>query len=259
MHPTLRLSAGYPDVSPHLRDEVKILQRALVRWGFNMTADGLFGAGTERAVKTFQRRNGLLDDGVVGPRTWELLLQKKTSDIGSSVRDTPVATGSHCFPFTRLPKADWTGAPRSFGSRRSGGTRAHGGCDLYQPLGTWVHAVADGEVIQGPYAFYCQTYALEVNHGSFVVRYGEIQGFSPVKRGDKVKAGQRIAKVGHLVGISVPSDMLHFEMYSGKASGPLTVRGGGAKTSSGVPYMRRSDLMDPTSYLKQWANNLPHD
>ena len=34
-------------------------------------------------------------------------------NIGSNVKDTPVVTGSHCFPFTRLPKADWTGAPRA--------------------------------------------------------------------------------------------------------------------------------------------------
>jgi hypothetical protein len=37
------------------------------------------------------------------------------------------------------------------------------------------------------------------------------------------------------------------------------VRSGGARTASGVPYMRRSDLIDPTSLLRQWSNNLPHD
>jgi peptidoglycan hydrolase-like protein with peptidoglycan-binding domain len=262
MHPTLRLSAGYPDVSPYLRDEVKILQRSLVDWGFQVTPDGKFGPGTERAVKAFQRRSGLGDDGVVGPRTWELLLAKrgsKPTNVGTTVRDEPVVPGSQCFPFTKLPSVDWTHSPRSFGSNRSGGTRAHGGCDLYAALGTWIHAVADGEVIQGPYAFYCATYALEVHHGSFIVRYGEIQGFTTVKKGDKVKAGQRIAKVGHLVGISVPSDMLHFEMYSGKATGALTVKHGGATRADGVPFQRRSDLMDPTHHLQTWSKNLPHD
>jgi hypothetical protein len=259
MHPTLRLSAGYPDVSPHLRDEVKILQRALMGWGFGMTADGIFGPGTEKMVKTFQRRQGLNDDGVVGSKTWELVLAKKTTNVGTTTRDTPVVTGSECFPFTKLPTADWTHSPRSYGSSRSGGSRAHAGCDLYASLGTWVHAVADGEVILGPYPFYCETYALEVHHGSFVLRYGEIQKFTTVKQGEKVKAGQRIAKVGHLVGIKVPSDMLHLEMYKGNKSGALTVRSGGAEREDGVPFQRRADLMDPTSYLKRWSSNLPHE
>ncbi len=259
MYPTLRLSAGYPDKSPHLRDEVKILQRALVGWGFGMTPDGLFGPGTEKAVRTFQRRHGMQDDGVVGPKTWELVMQKKSTPVGTTVRDTPIVTGSECFPFTKLPTSNWTGGARAFGSSRSGGSRAHGGCDLYASLGTWVHAIADGEVINGPYPFYCETYALEVHHGTFVIRYGEIQKFTTVKAGEKVKAGQRIAKVGHLVGIKVPSDMLHLEMYKGNASGALTQRSGGAKRSDGVPYQRRSDLMDPTPHLNRWAGNLPHE
>lgn len=260
MHPTLRLSAGYADKSPHLRDEVKILQRALAGWGFDVKPDGQFGPGTERAVRTFQRRQGLVpDDGIVGPKTWEALLQKKATPVGTSVRDTPIVTGSECFPFSKLPTVNWTSSPRSFGSRRSGGARAHAGCDLYASLGTWIHAIADGEVIQGPYPFYCETYALEVNHGSFVIRYGEIQRFTTVKAGDKVKAGDRIAKVGHLVGIKVPSDMLHLEMYKGNLSGPLTQRSGGAKTADGASFQRRADLMDPTQHLHRWASNLPHD
>ena len=73
-------------------------------------------------------------------------------------------------------------------------------------------------------------------------------------------AGQRIARVGHLVGIKVPSDMLHLELYKGTASGALTVKGPlSAKRSDGVPYMRRSDLMDPTTLLNTWKNNLPKD
>jgi len=258
MHPTLRLSAGYPDRSPHLRDEVKILQRGLEKWGYSVTADWQFGPGTEKAVKSFQQRKGLLADGVVGPNTWDLLLATtNVTPVGTGVRDTPIVTGSECFPFTKLPSSDWTHSPRSYGSSR--GARVHAGCDLYAHLGTWIHAVADGHVIQGPYPFYCETYALEVHHGSFVVRYGEIQSFTTVKAGDKVKAGDRIAKVGHLVGIKVPSDMLHFEMYSGKASGPLTQRTGGAHYHDGRPFQRRSDLIDPTPYLTRWSGHLPHE
>jgi len=31
---------------------------------------GIFDAATEDAVRAFQRANGLVPDGIVGPRTW---------------------------------------------------------------------------------------------------------------------------------------------------------------------------------------------
>lgn len=50
------------------------LQTALNNAGFNAgPADGVFGRNTTRAVKDFQRANGLEADGVVGPRTREAL------------------------------------------------------------------------------------------------------------------------------------------------------------------------------------------
>jgi putative chitinase len=39
-----------------------------------LTADGIFGPGTERAVREWQAANGLVADGIVGPRTLEKLL-----------------------------------------------------------------------------------------------------------------------------------------------------------------------------------------
>lgn len=40
-----------------------------------VTADGIFGSGTEKATKTWQASAGLTVDGVVGPRSWKAGLE----------------------------------------------------------------------------------------------------------------------------------------------------------------------------------------
>lgn len=52
---------------------VKRVQARLDGMGWEIVADGIFGPITERVVKSFQRRRGLVDDGVVGPKTWRAL------------------------------------------------------------------------------------------------------------------------------------------------------------------------------------------
>lgn len=48
--------------------EVKELQEFL-----EVGADGIFGKGTEKAVKDWQSKNGLVADGIVGPATWDAM------------------------------------------------------------------------------------------------------------------------------------------------------------------------------------------
>jgi peptidoglycan hydrolase-like protein with peptidoglycan-binding domain len=53
---------------------VKTLQTRLNVWGAHgLTVDGVFGASTEAAVRTFQTAHHLTVDGVVGPATWTAL------------------------------------------------------------------------------------------------------------------------------------------------------------------------------------------
>ena len=40
-----------------------------------ISADGDFGPGTERAVKEWQTKNGLVADGIVGPKTLAKLME----------------------------------------------------------------------------------------------------------------------------------------------------------------------------------------
>ena len=56
---------------------VKALQTLLIGYGYSCGkwgADGDFGAGTDSAVKAYQKANGLGVDGIVGPATWGKLL-----------------------------------------------------------------------------------------------------------------------------------------------------------------------------------------
>ncbi len=54
--------------------EVKEVQRRLKNWGYYSGAvDGVFGAGTKKAVIAFQQKNGLTADGVVGKETYKAL------------------------------------------------------------------------------------------------------------------------------------------------------------------------------------------
>jgi murein DD-endopeptidase MepM/ murein hydrolase activator NlpD len=142
------------------------------------------------------------------------------------------------FPLKLVPAASYQGGHRYFGAARTKG-RKHGGCDLLAPTGTEIVAIDDGTVIQGPYYFYEGTYALEVEHPGFVVRYGEISAAAKgVKAKAKVVKGQVIAYVGGL-------KMLHFELYTGTEVGPLTQR-------KNKPYERRGDVVDPAPYLASW-------
>jgi hypothetical protein len=67
-------------------DEVKLLQEFL-----NIGDDGIFGSGTEKSVKEWQTKNGLLSDGIVGPKTWKAmgLDERVTTDNSERVIELP--------------------------------------------------------------------------------------------------------------------------------------------------------------------------
>jgi hypothetical protein len=71
----LRLYDGYTHTSPQLRDTVRELQAMLRRHDRNVVIDGLYGRGTEDLVRSFQQTRGLRSDGVVGPDTWQALIE----------------------------------------------------------------------------------------------------------------------------------------------------------------------------------------
>ncbi|MFP4343586.1 MAG: peptidoglycan-binding domain-containing protein [Anaerolineales bacterium] len=69
-------------------EKVKTLQRTLNLHGFDLVEDGIFGKGTDEAVRAFQRRQGLQVDGIAGKSTLNALgLDAETLE--------PLEGGSH--------------------------------------------------------------------------------------------------------------------------------------------------------------------
>lgn len=89
--------APEPEIHPMLKfgsrgTDVKFLQSMLLQLGEQLPkygADGDFGRETETAVKSFQKKNGLEVDGIVGPITWAKIdeLAAKTEDKNKLVRE----------------------------------------------------------------------------------------------------------------------------------------------------------------------------
>lgn len=174
------------------------------------------------------------------------------------------------FPLAFVPVNSW--APGSaynahFGAPRNDGLPPHGACDLFEPANTPIYAVDDGVIIRGPYQFLesatkdkdtgqinCAewVFAIDVRHTDFVVRYGEIKDGLPkgLGVGFPVSKGQVIAYVGR----QCDQAMLHFEMFKDVNDPDYLTDFSNPKYLyvPQRPYMRRKDLLDPTSYLDEW-------
>ena len=79
--PTAPSTDALPD-NPVLRRgasgvAVERLQESLNILGYKLAVDGDFGAGTENAVKSYQKKRYLIADGVVGEKTWSSISHDK--------------------------------------------------------------------------------------------------------------------------------------------------------------------------------------
>ena len=71
---------------------IMAVQIALEKRGIDVgKVDGIFGAGTRAAVRTFQEKNGITADGLPGPQTIAELL-KGTTETPANTAETPANT-----------------------------------------------------------------------------------------------------------------------------------------------------------------------
>ena len=68
-------------------EEVKKIQTNLKKWGYyNGSVDGVYGDSTEKAIRSFQKKNGITVDGVAGNATLKalgIITTPKTDDFSS--------------------------------------------------------------------------------------------------------------------------------------------------------------------------------
>lgn len=154
----------------------------------------------------------------------------------------------------------------AFGYKRplggDSGPRTHAGIDLAARHKDVIRAVTDGKIISF-YWFTFNVYALIVDHGSFVINYGEVdpesldhfrlqaeyRNYEPRtsvkstgKSGSTVKAGQPIA----LAGLMQRSSMLHLEIWSAGTKF-------GKQWTSFPNGAAPSGLYNPTNFVLQLA------
>lgn len=206
------------------------------------------GKSYEFVPVLFPQRNN-----VTGWVTRDVVKEKtKCEHLGAGGSTAAVSGGilqSGAFPTISRPTQSYFSGMRAFGARRGGGSRVHAAADLYRKHGEEAKSIGEGKIIQGPYMFYQGTFAIEVKYESgYVVRYGEVTGKAApdVRAGAVIKRGQTVGYIG-TVNSGCCEPMLHFEMYTGKKTGALTTR-----TNR---YQRRSDLMNPSQYLRIWEKN----
>lgn len=107
-----------------------------------------------------------------------------------------------------FPAPKMTRVSSEYGSR----TPPHGGIDLAAPGGSPILACADGIVVVAEYHYSWGNH-VRINHGGNMYTLYAHASKLLVKKGDKVKAGQQIAKIG-TTGSST-GNHLHLEVWKG--------------------------------------------
>ena len=102
--------ARYPLLARRARGDLVVwAQQHLRAAGEALSVDGLFGPRTERAVRAFQRAEGLPAGGSIGPGTWQALLRRAPAQVSwARSRARAAAVGERTGP-----RSAWSPARRN--------------------------------------------------------------------------------------------------------------------------------------------------
>ncbi|WP_433810295.1 M23 family metallopeptidase [Flavobacterium johnsoniae] len=241
---------------------------------------------SDKKVQDYHEQKIVVKNEISKNPVWEKINSLMMVDVGDSIWNKNQAKPKLViFPLLVKPENDkenkwgktrnWTAKQganmTTYNSNRNSGARKHAARDLYTKPLTEVVAIADGTVLEIA-DFYCLTHQITIRHTlkdgrDFIIRYGELDPQSiTVKAGDKIKQKHVLGKTGKLLdfikktGKYVPlmkiKDeivyMLHFEYYNGNLGFDLNKN---PLTNWSKPFLRRNDLLDPLSILKEGYKN----
>ena len=219
----------------HEGPAVELVQKALTSVGLRTAIDGVFGSGTFRSVRRYEKRVRIVRDGRVSRGQARGLFKRASMDpsiVDSGAeaqpsgrarpRSAPVAdTGAGSFPIQG--KWEW-------GRGMSGG---HDGADLMADCGTPLIAPEGGKVVRtASHASAGNYLVLRAPSGEDHV-FMHLQSAPSVSKGEEVAPGGAIGAVGRTGNASACH--LHFEIWTA----PGWYEGGSAR--------------DPKPELDRWA------
>ena len=159
-------------------------------------------------------------------------VRSTTVQVSTPPAPAPATAGAHRFPIAGA--YTWGGSDGRFGAPRAG--RSHQGQDFAAAEGTPLVAVATGTISWRDYqstgAGYYLVLDADGESNNYVYMHLQ-QGSLLVGKGDRVRAGQRIASVGNSGRSTGPH--LHFEAWDG-------------------PWYAGGRAVDPFPMLKSWES-----
>jgi peptidoglycan hydrolase-like protein with peptidoglycan-binding domain len=74
---------------------MKQIQTALAGLGYKVATDASFGPQTAQAVKAFQKKSSITQDGIVGPVTWAKIQAASTAPAATTTATATTTTTTH--------------------------------------------------------------------------------------------------------------------------------------------------------------------